>query len=202
MAKSVTLKNSNGDTLYPVTDASLINGSLQASQIPANAITTDRISDGAVTADKIADGAVDASKIVGGEGLATLAAGGLVELIGTPPPVYGQGSWAWKFADGRLINFQRYKLCVNATNMTQWGGVYSKDAVMNPVDYAVPFTGVPVVSVTSAPQPGTVGNHWLATDTGKGTSSSTRPPAYQPVRGSSGSVQNIYLDIIAYGFWK
>lgn len=63
MAKSVTLKNSNGDTLYPVTDASLINGSLQASQIPANAITTDRISDGAVTTAKIASQAVTTSKI-------------------------------------------------------------------------------------------------------------------------------------------
>lgn len=62
MAKSVTLKNSNGDTLYPVTDASLINGSLQASQIPANAITSDRISDGAVTADKIAGGVLTQDK--------------------------------------------------------------------------------------------------------------------------------------------
>lgn len=52
MAKSVTLKNSNGDTLYPVTDASLINGSLQASQIPDNAITTDKLADGTLTQDK------------------------------------------------------------------------------------------------------------------------------------------------------
>lgn len=66
MAKSVTLKNSNGDTLYPVTDASLINGSLQASQIPANSITTDRIYDGAVTTAKIDDGAVMAAKIADG----------------------------------------------------------------------------------------------------------------------------------------
>lgn len=164
-------------------------------------ITTDMIEDGAVTADKIGDGAVDASKIVGGEGLASLAAGGLVELVGTPPVLYGQGSWAWKFADGRLINFQRYKLCTSATSTVQWGGVYSKDAVMTPVDYAVPFVGMPVVSATTAAQAGTVGNHWLATDTTRGTSTSTHPPAYQPVRGSSGSVQNIYVDIIAYGFW-
>lgn len=66
MAKSVTLKNSNGDTLYPVTDASLINGSLQASQIPDNAITTDKLADGAVTSYKIAHGAVPSSKIVDG----------------------------------------------------------------------------------------------------------------------------------------
>lgn len=179
MAKAVTLKKNN-EEVYPVTDISLVNGE--------------------VTTGRIADGAVDASKIVGGEGLASLAAGGLVELIGTPPPIYGQGSWAWKFADGRLINFQRYK--INSVSTVSWGGVYSKDAVMTPVNYAVPFTGMPVVSATTVAQAGTSGNHWLATDTGKGTSTETHPPAYQPVRGSSGTITNIYIDIIAYGFWK
>lgn len=190
MAKAVTLKNTNNEEIYPVTDAALVNGQM----------STGQIADEAVTTDKLDDEAVSASKIIGGESVASLAAGGLVELVGTPPALWGQGSWAWKFADGRLINFQRYKI-VSASTVA-WGGVYSKDAVMTPVDYAVPFISMPAVSATSIPQDGTAGNHWLATDTAKGASTLTHPPAYQPVRGSSGSISNIYIDIIAYGFWK
>lgn len=43
MAKAVTLKNSNDEEVYPVTDISLVNGN----------ITAGRIADGAVTANKI-----------------------------------------------------------------------------------------------------------------------------------------------------
>lgn len=43
MAKAVTLKNSNDEEVYPVTDISLVNGELP----------TARIADGAVTSDKI-----------------------------------------------------------------------------------------------------------------------------------------------------
>lgn len=43
MAKAVTLKNSNNEEVYPVTDASLVNG----------AITTGQISDGSITDVKI-----------------------------------------------------------------------------------------------------------------------------------------------------
>lgn len=43
MAKAVTLKNSNNEEVYPVTDLSLVNGN----------IPTGRIADGAVTSDKI-----------------------------------------------------------------------------------------------------------------------------------------------------
>ena len=53
MAKAVTLKNSNNEEVYPVTDISLVNGN----------ITAGRIADGAVTTDKIADKAVTSSKI-------------------------------------------------------------------------------------------------------------------------------------------
>lgn len=55
--KAVTLKNSNDDTVYPVTDVSLVNGGIFADTIaPVEAgeqITTNMIADGAVTADKI-----------------------------------------------------------------------------------------------------------------------------------------------------
>lgn len=63
MAKAVTLKNKSGEEVYPVTDASLVNGSLGQSQIASNAITAAKIVDGAVTAAKIANGAVTKDKL-------------------------------------------------------------------------------------------------------------------------------------------
>ena len=106
MAKSVTLKNSNGDTLYPVTDASLINGSLQASQIPANAITTDRIADGAVTTAKL-DPDATGWVYLGGQRL-TAAAG---EITFTLPAQYDNykvvfyGTMASTASDGGWVDF-------------------------------------------------------------------------------------------------
>lgn len=55
--KAVTLKNSNDDTVYPVTDISLVNGGIFADTIaPVEAgeqVETAMIADGAVTAPKI-----------------------------------------------------------------------------------------------------------------------------------------------------
>lgn len=53
MAKAVTLKNSNNEEVYPVTDAGLINGTLSSTQIADSAITTAKIGDEAVTPAKI-----------------------------------------------------------------------------------------------------------------------------------------------------
>ena len=54
MAKAVTLKNSNNEEVYPVTDLSLVNGNIPTGRIADNAITTPKIANGAVTSDKIA----------------------------------------------------------------------------------------------------------------------------------------------------
>ena len=53
MAKAVTLKNSNDEEIYPVTDLSLVNGNIPTGRIADNAITTPKIANGAVTSDKI-----------------------------------------------------------------------------------------------------------------------------------------------------
>lgn len=197
MAKSVTLKNSNGDTLYPVTDASLINGSLQASQIPDNAITTDKLADGAVTSYKIAHGAVPSSKIVGGETASTLAKGALVEVIGTTSG--SSANYAWKFADGRLVCFQRYSWSGVNINST-WGGCYSAQ-VMTPANYAVPFIALPILS--AMPDHSANGaNFWLASNAERGVATLTHPPAYQIIRPTSSSGSAASIDIVAYGFWK
>ena len=57
MATSVTLKESDGTEIYPVTDISLVNGGIHAVDIqattPVPAVETAMIADGAVTAPKI-----------------------------------------------------------------------------------------------------------------------------------------------------
>lgn len=53
MAKAVTLKNSNNEEVYPVTDLSLVNGNIPTGRIADNAVTTSKIADKAVTSDKI-----------------------------------------------------------------------------------------------------------------------------------------------------
>lgn len=53
MAKAVTLKNTNDEEVYPVTDISLVNGELPTARIADDAITTDKIADEAVTSDKV-----------------------------------------------------------------------------------------------------------------------------------------------------
>lgn len=53
MAKAVTLKNSNNEEVYPVTDLSLVNGNITAGRIADGAVTTDKIADKAVTSGKI-----------------------------------------------------------------------------------------------------------------------------------------------------
>ena len=53
MAKAVTLKNSNDEEIYPVTDISLVNGELPTARIADSAVTTAKIADSAVTSKKI-----------------------------------------------------------------------------------------------------------------------------------------------------
>lgn len=62
MAKAVTLKNSNDEEVYPVTDISLVNGNIGTSKIDADAVTTAKIADEAITADKIADTSITQDK--------------------------------------------------------------------------------------------------------------------------------------------
>lgn len=52
MAKAVTLKNSNNETVYPVTDAVLVNGTISSAQIASNSVTAAKMSDSVLTYEK------------------------------------------------------------------------------------------------------------------------------------------------------
>lgn len=149
-----------------------------------------------VTTSMIDDEAVTAAKVCGGTSGDTLANGALVEVVGTTTG--NSANYAWKYADGRLINFQHYELSGNAT--TSWGSMYS-GVQMTPRNYAVAFTATPIVMAqldwTTA-----TGNCWLAQANEKGSSTTTHPGGYQLVRPTSQSGLNTGVSIVAYGFWK
>ena len=63
MAKSVTLKDQDGNELYPVTDIDLVNGTVPTAKIASSAVTSAKLASSAVTTAKIADSAVTSAKI-------------------------------------------------------------------------------------------------------------------------------------------
>ena len=63
MAKAVTLKNTNNEEVYPITDFSLVNGTANTGKITDGAVTTAKIDSSAVTTAKIADAAVTSAKL-------------------------------------------------------------------------------------------------------------------------------------------
>ena len=66
MAKAVTLKNSNNEEIYPVTDISLVNGELNGARIVNASVGSDKLTPNAVWEENIKDGAVTQNKISGG----------------------------------------------------------------------------------------------------------------------------------------
>ena len=63
MAKAVTLKNSNDEEVYPVTDISLVNGELNGARIVNTSVGSDKLTLNAVWEENIKDGAVTSGKI-------------------------------------------------------------------------------------------------------------------------------------------
>lgn len=176
-ANSSTNKTANIETIWA-------DDAIPATQVPP--VTTSMIDDEAVTA----------AKVCGGTSGDTLANGALVEVVGTTTG--SSANYAWKYADGRLINFQHYEVSGNST--TSWGSMYS-GVQMTPRNYAVAFTATPIVMAqldwTSAS-----GNCWLAQANEKGSSTTTHPGGYQLVRPTSQSGLATGISIVAYGFWK
>lgn len=63
MAKAVTLKNTNDEEVYPVTDISLVNGELNGARIVDASVGSDKLTPNAVWEENIKDGAVTSGKI-------------------------------------------------------------------------------------------------------------------------------------------
>ena len=63
MAKAVTLKNSNNEEVYPVTDISLVNGELNGARIVNASVGSDKLTPNAVWNENIKNGAVTSNKI-------------------------------------------------------------------------------------------------------------------------------------------
>lgn len=198
-----TLKEDNGDITYPQTLASAVftsdnsdvqtklNSCVTATEIaPAEGITP------SITTSMIQDNAVTADKIEGGTSLSTLASGSTVEVVGTTTG--NSANYAWKYADGRLINFQHYEVSGNAT--TAWGSMYA-GVQMTPRNYAVAFTATPIV-MAQLDWTAASGNCWLAQANEKGSSTVNHPGGYQLVRPTSMSGLATGVSIVAYGFWK
>lgn len=177
MAKAVTLKNSNNEEVYPVTDASLVNGTMATGQI--------------------ADGAVTSAKIVGGENLSTLAAGAQVEVVGTTTG--DDANYALKFADGRLICFIRHKFSGNINS--SWGNLYILNRAFPLTNYAVAFIADPIVQATPKVTSGQA-SFWLYIDNSSIGTATTQTPAYAAIRATSATNTSGIIEVTAYGFWK
>ena len=135
---------------------------------------------------------ITASMIAGGTSASTLANGALVEVVGTTT---GSFNYAWKFADGRLICFQKYK--VTSASPSSWGILYQ--AAFTPSNnYAVTFVANPSTNVFFEPQSSSYNSAWIMNTGGPST---TRPTEFFLVRPNNAAISgSIY--ITAYGFWK
>lgn len=181
MAIKKQLKDKDGNTIYP--DVGLDLDDVVYSDDPTEPVENP-------------EPWVKSSDIVGGESLSTLASGATVEVVGTTTG--NSANYAWKFADGRLINFQKYNLSGDATST--WGAVYSGVKLV-PRNYAVPFIATPVVVVTPDHN-STNRDCWIATLSEAGSASATKPGGYQVVRPTSFSGMITQVSVVAYGFWK
>lgn len=193
------LKEDNGDITRPVTEAGavLLSGGGDLETELAKYVTAEDISDTTevtpyVDTGNIVDGAVTAAKIAGGTTMTTLAAGAQVELVGSKT---GDFNYALKFADGRLICFQRVTF-TNASTAS-WGNCY-RTTYTPTSDYAVAFIAQPVITAFFTSRSVNDNTGWVVNTGGP---SLTRPQQMYVVRPSSGAI-NGTLDMVAYGFWK
>lgn len=207
-ASTVNIETIYADTISPatavdpITTTMIADGAVTTSKVADGAITNDKISSNTITAGKIAAGAVDtselaanavtAAKVVGGTSASTLANGALVEVVGTTTGIF---NYAWKFADGRLICFQKYT--VTSASPSSWGSLYQ--ATFTPSNnYAVTFVANPSTNVFFEPQSSSSNSAWIMNTGGPST---TRPTEFFLVRTNNAAISgSIY--VTAYGFWK
>ena len=107
----------------------------------------------------------------------------------------GDFNYALKFADGRLICFQRITITDAAS--VAWGNCYR--ATVNPSsNYAVSFIAQPITVEHFTSKSVNDNTSWAVN---VGGPSMIKPQQIYLVRPSSGNI-NGTLNIVAYGYWK
>ena len=107
------------------------------------------------------------------------------------------GKWTYKlWSNGYLEQWYRQSYGTISITST-WGNLYSGGWI-SPITYGKPFKTTPVCVASIEVSSSTNGNAFLATAFEKGISSATQTPAWQLLRGTSGS-SNGYLSIFAFG---
>lgn len=130
MATAVTLKESDGSEIYPVTDISLVNNGIHAVDIeattPVPAVETAMIADGAVTGEKLSSTAVART---------------VTDNLGRS---------AIYFQDGTMITTRKVQITINI-NTTVWTNFYrgiTPDYYIFMPDGGSDFVAEPCVNVT------------------------------------------------------
>lgn len=108
-------------------------------------------------------------------------------------------NYALKFADGRLICFQRYSF--SGKNTAAWGNIYVLNNLYTISDYAVPFTAPPTLSATYLNLTDSGWDGWLVR-TADTAATAQHPCQFAVARPTTASGAVGAIDIVAYGFWK
>ena len=116
------------------------------------------------------------------------------EVLGKPDVTSSEYQNVIKYDNGLMINISRIPYSSVAVT-TAWGGTFASSSRV-PASYDIAFTEVFGVvgsaMITNA-------NHWFMFADGSG--SLTRPPSFQLLRGSSGTVSGT-MNIVTIGKWK
>lgn len=106
------------------------------------------------------------------------------------------GSWI-KYVDGTMVTYQRYKATL-ASTPDEWGSLYAY-SITNIKNYPQTFKELPTISATLS---ATGKNGWLCTNVETGEETASKPCGYQLIRPTKTTLENVYLNVVAYGRWK
>ena len=106
------------------------------------------------------------------------------------------GNWI-KYVDGTMVTYQRYKATLSSTP-DEWGSLYAY-SITNIKNYPQTFKELPTLSVTLS---ATGKNGWLCTNVETGEETTSKPCGYQLIRPTKTTLENVYLNVVAYGRWK
>ena len=132
MAKSVTLKDQEGNELYPVTNIDLVNGTVPTAKIASSAVTSAKLASSAVTTAKIADSAVTSAKI----DWTTLTNNSSYFYIGNI-----------------LVQFGYKSFGTQSFSEDWWGNMRRSATVTNTITFPVAFKSAPSLSIHPCTSP-------------------------------------------------